>query len=161
MDLTLTKKFPRRWMIAEHTHTLLVTLTLSHRVNISAFTITIYIYSRPLSFPFFSLLSQIFHSSACVFIVQMAHNNRYLQPNQFGNVFFISIHNCFLINSMLNLCNWLTLISIVTDIQQILSEAQYRWLRPAEICQILTNYNHFQITSEPANMPPSMIDSTF
>ncbi|CAL5214419.1 unnamed protein product [Lathyrus oleraceus] len=54
----------------------------------------------------------------------MAHNNRYLQPNQF-------------------------------DIQQILSEAQYRWLRPAEICQILTNYNHFQITSEPANMPPS------
>lgn len=53
------------------------------------------------------------------------------------------------------------MISIVTDIQQILSEAQYRWLRPAEICQILTNYNHFQITSEPANMPPSMIDSTF
>ncbi|XP_058758872.1 calmodulin-binding transcription activator 1-like [Vicia villosa] len=41
------------------------------------------------------------------------------------------------------------------DIQQILSEAQYRWLRPAEICQILTNHNHFQITSEPANMPPS------
>ncbi|CAJ2677063.1 unnamed protein product [Trifolium pratense] len=41
------------------------------------------------------------------------------------------------------------------DIQQILSEAQYRWLRPPEICQILTNHNNFQIASEPSYMPTS------
>lgn len=41
------------------------------------------------------------------------------------------------------------------DIQQILSEAQHRWLRPAEICEILRNYQKFQIASEPPNRPPS------
>ncbi|KAK7247416.1 hypothetical protein RIF29_42299 [Crotalaria pallida] len=40
------------------------------------------------------------------------------------------------------------------DLGQILYEAQYRWLRPAEICEILTNYKMLQIASEPANMPP-------
>ncbi|KAK4271259.1 hypothetical protein QN277_019976 [Acacia crassicarpa] len=41
------------------------------------------------------------------------------------------------------------------DIQQLQFEAQHRWLRPAEICEILRNYQMFQITSEPPNMPPS------
>ncbi|CAA7401672.1 unnamed protein product [Spirodela intermedia] len=41
------------------------------------------------------------------------------------------------------------------DIQQILLEAQSRWLRPAEICEILRNYRSFQIAREPPNRPPS------
>ncbi|KAF3441067.1 hypothetical protein FNV43_RR19353 [Rhamnella rubrinervis] len=41
------------------------------------------------------------------------------------------------------------------DIEQILIEAQHRWLRPAEICEILKNYERFRIAPEPANMPPS------
>ncbi|XP_054801360.1 calmodulin-binding transcription activator 2-like isoform X2 [Prosopis cineraria] len=41
------------------------------------------------------------------------------------------------------------------DIQQLQFEAQHRWLRPAEICEILRNYQMFHITSEPPNMPPS------
>ncbi|XP_047155656.1 calmodulin-binding transcription activator 2-like [Vigna umbellata] len=41
------------------------------------------------------------------------------------------------------------------DIQQLQFEAQHRWLRPAEICEILRNYQMFQITSEPHNRPPS------
>ncbi|PPS19787.1 hypothetical protein GOBAR_AA00782 [Gossypium barbadense] len=38
----------------------------------------------------------------------------------------------------------------------ILLEAQHRWLRPAEICEILRNYKKFHITSEPPTRPPSM-----
>ncbi|KAG2703838.1 hypothetical protein I3760_06G155200 [Carya illinoinensis] len=41
------------------------------------------------------------------------------------------------------------------DIQQILAEARSRWLRPAEICEILRNYQKFHIQSEPPNRPPS------
>ncbi|KAM3757520.1 hypothetical protein ACB098_02G194700 [Castanea mollissima] len=41
------------------------------------------------------------------------------------------------------------------DIEQILIEAQSRWLRPAEICEILRNYKNFRIAPEPANMPPN------
>ncbi|KAJ9564774.1 hypothetical protein OSB04_000740 [Centaurea solstitialis] len=41
------------------------------------------------------------------------------------------------------------------DIEQILSEAQHRWLRPAEICEILRNYTKFRIASEPGNRPPN------
>ncbi|XP_007042960.2 PREDICTED: calmodulin-binding transcription activator 2 [Theobroma cacao] len=41
------------------------------------------------------------------------------------------------------------------DIEQILLEAQHRWLRPAEICEILRNYQKFHISSEPPNRPPS------
>nr|XP_043638698.1 calmodulin-binding transcription activator 3 [Erigeron canadensis] len=41
------------------------------------------------------------------------------------------------------------------DIAQILSEAQHRWLRPAEICEILRNYTKFRIASEPGNRPPN------
>ncbi|XP_042385291.1 calmodulin-binding transcription activator 3-like isoform X1 [Zingiber officinale] len=41
------------------------------------------------------------------------------------------------------------------DIQQILIEAQHRWLRPAEICEILQNYKKFNIAPESPNKPPS------
>ncbi|KAD1449640.1 hypothetical protein E3N88_42811 [Mikania micrantha] len=41
------------------------------------------------------------------------------------------------------------------DIDQILSEAQHRWLRPAEICEILRNYTKFHVASEPGNRPPN------
>ncbi|URE12284.1 IQ calmodulin-binding motif [Musa troglodytarum] len=41
------------------------------------------------------------------------------------------------------------------DIEQILLEAQHRWLRPAEICEILRNYQKFHIAPEPPNKPPS------
>ncbi|CAL9114262.1 unnamed protein product [Musa textilis] len=41
------------------------------------------------------------------------------------------------------------------DIEQILQEAQHRWLRPAEICEILRNYRKFHIAPEPQNKPPS------
>ncbi|KAL6867691.1 hypothetical protein ACP4OV_015715 [Aristida adscensionis] len=41
------------------------------------------------------------------------------------------------------------------DIEQILKEAQHRWLRPAEICEILKNYRNFRIAPEPPNKPPS------
>lgn len=41
------------------------------------------------------------------------------------------------------------------DIEQILLEAQHRWLRPAEICEILRNYRKFRIAPEPPNRPPN------
>lgn len=41
------------------------------------------------------------------------------------------------------------------DIQQILQEAQHRWLRPAEICEILQNYRKFRIAPEAPNKPPN------
>ncbi|URE08141.1 IQ calmodulin-binding motif [Musa troglodytarum] len=41
------------------------------------------------------------------------------------------------------------------DIEQILVEAQHRWLRPAEICEILQNHRKFHIAPEPPNRPPS------
>ncbi|KMT01496.1 hypothetical protein BVRB_9g215020 isoform B [Beta vulgaris subsp. vulgaris] len=41
------------------------------------------------------------------------------------------------------------------DIQQLQLEAQHRWLRPAEICEILRNHQKFQISSEPPNRPSS------
>ncbi|RWW65932.1 hypothetical protein BHE74_00026730, partial [Ensete ventricosum] len=41
------------------------------------------------------------------------------------------------------------------DIEQILAEARRRWLRPAEICEILQNYRKFQIAPGPPNRPPS------
>lgn len=45
------------------------------------------------------------------------------------------------------------------DIQQLQFEAQHRWLRPAEICEILKNYQMFQITPEPPSRPPSMVSA--
>ncbi|KAG8364138.1 hypothetical protein BUALT_Bualt19G0095600 [Buddleja alternifolia] len=41
------------------------------------------------------------------------------------------------------------------DIKQILSEAQHRWLRPAEICEILRNYQKFHISPEAPTKPVS------
>lgn len=40
-------------------------------------------------------------------------------------------------------------------------EAQYRWLRPAEISEILWNYQKFHIASEPPNRPSSMIIANY
>ena len=50
-----------------------------------------------------------------------------------------------------------SMMDMDTDVEQILVEAQHRWLRPAEICEILRNYNKFHVAPEPANMPQSMI----
>ncbi|CAA0807333.1 Calmodulin-binding transcription activator 2 [Striga hermonthica] len=41
------------------------------------------------------------------------------------------------------------------DIKQILFEAQHRWLRPAEIAEILRNYQKFHISPEAPNKPVS------
>ena len=43
---------------------------------------------------------------------------------------------------------------ILTDLVQILQEAQKRWLRPAEICEILRNYKKFQLAPDPPVQPP-------
>ncbi|KAL3617274.1 hypothetical protein CASFOL_038819 [Castilleja foliolosa] len=43
--------------------------------------------------------------------------------------------------------------SLSTDITQILAEAQKRWLRPAEIAEILRNYQRFHISPESPNKP--------
>ncbi|KAA0031481.1 calmodulin-binding transcription activator 2 isoform X2 [Cucumis melo var. makuwa] len=44
---------------------------------------------------------------------------------------------------------------IHADIEQLLIEAKHRWLRPAEICEILRNYTKFRIASEPPDRPSS------
>lgn len=41
------------------------------------------------------------------------------------------------------------------DLEQILLEAQKRWLRPTEICEILRNYQKFLITPDPPVTPPA------
>ncbi|XP_062211443.1 calmodulin-binding transcription activator 3-like isoform X2 [Phragmites australis] len=41
------------------------------------------------------------------------------------------------------------------DFSQILQEAQKRWLRPTEVCEILSNYKFFSIAPEPPNRPAS------
>ncbi|KAM1759892.1 hypothetical protein ACFX12_002828 [Malus domestica] len=41
------------------------------------------------------------------------------------------------------------------DFRQLLVEAQHRWLRPAEICEILSNFHKFHISPEPPNKPLS------
>ncbi|XP_056163278.1 calmodulin-binding transcription activator 3-like isoform X2 [Syzygium oleosum] len=40
-----------------------------------------------------------------------------------------------------------------SDLQQILQEAQHRWLRPTEICEILRNYQKFNLTPESPSRP--------
>lgn len=47
------------------------------------------------------------------------------------------------------------------DMEQLLSEAQHRWLRPAEICEILQNYQKFHIASESPSRPASMFVAEF
>ncbi|CAI9758229.1 unnamed protein product [Fraxinus pennsylvanica] len=51
--------------------------------------------------------------------------------------------------------SWRYALNAQLDIDQILLEAQHRWLRPAEICEILRNYKKFCLSSEPPNRPPS------
>ncbi|PON64836.1 Notch [Parasponia andersonii] len=41
------------------------------------------------------------------------------------------------------------------DLEQILQEAQHRWLRPTEICEILRNHHKFQLTPDPPLTPPA------
>eukprot|EP01018_Ginkgo_biloba_P000975 Gb_11889 [translate_table: standard] len=41
------------------------------------------------------------------------------------------------------------------DIGQILLEAQYRWLRPTEVCEILRNYRKFRLAPDPPHKPTS------
>lgn len=38
---------------------------------------------------------------------------------------------------------------------QILQEAQHRWLRPTEVCEILHNYRKFKLTPDPPQKPQS------
>ncbi|KAL5700685.1 hypothetical protein ACHQM5_026102 [Ranunculus cassubicifolius] len=40
------------------------------------------------------------------------------------------------------------------DIKHILVEAQHRWLRTNEVCEILRNYKMFQLTPDPPQKPP-------
>lgn len=40
------------------------------------------------------------------------------------------------------------------DIGQILLEAQHRWLRPTEVCEILRNYKKFRLAPDPPHKPP-------
>lgn len=60
----------------------------------------------------------------------------------------------FLKNTIISCNKW-----VCADIKQILSEAQHRWLRPAEICEILRNYQKFHITPEPPLKPVSTFSS--
>lgn len=41
------------------------------------------------------------------------------------------------------------------DISQMVLEARKRWLRPTEICEILSNYRSFSLSPEPPNRPGS------
>ncbi|XP_008223475.1 PREDICTED: calmodulin-binding transcription activator 2-like [Prunus mume] len=41
------------------------------------------------------------------------------------------------------------------DLPQILQEAKERWLRPAEICEILRNFQNFELTADPPVRPPA------
>ncbi|KAL7260644.1 hypothetical protein ACSBR1_006331 [Camellia fascicularis] len=44
--------------------------------------------------------------------------------------------------------------STFVDLEQILQEAQHRWLRLAEICEVLRNHEKFHLTPEPLARPP-------
>ncbi|KAL6220092.1 hypothetical protein ACLB2K_007849 [Fragaria x ananassa] len=41
------------------------------------------------------------------------------------------------------------------DLEQILIQAQHRWLLPDEICQVHQNYTRFCLSDKPAIQPPS------
>ncbi|TKY54303.1 Calmodulin-binding transcription activator 2 [Spatholobus suberectus] len=41
------------------------------------------------------------------------------------------------------------------ELEEILQEAEHRWLRPPEICEILRNYKKFQLTPDPPVRPPA------
>lgn len=42
-----------------------------------------------------------------------------------------------------------------STLYQILQEAHHRWLRPAEVCEILHNYRKFKLTADPPHKPQS------
>lgn len=44
----------------------------------------------------------------------------------------------------------------VIELEEILNEAERRWLRPAEICEILRNHKKFKLTPDPPVMPPGI-----
>lgn len=74
-------------------------------------------------------------------------------------MFFIALMLSFVYSAFYTL--YILLLSNLThfsiDLEQILQEAQHRWLRPIEICEILRNYHKFCIAPEPPNKPPSMV----
>ncbi|XWS08437.1 hypothetical protein CRYUN_Cryun40dG0002500 [Craigia yunnanensis] len=41
------------------------------------------------------------------------------------------------------------------DFQLIFQEAQHRWLRPVEVCEILSNYPKFRLSEKPPTKPPA------
>ncbi|XP_057419010.1 uncharacterized protein LOC130713241 [Lotus japonicus] len=43
----------------------------------------------------------------------------------------------------------------LAELEEILQEAKQRWLRSAEICKILCNYQRFELTSAPPVRPPA------
>ena len=45
---------------------------------------------------------------------------------------------------------------MLAGLNQIQQEALHRWLRPAEVCEILTNYDKFELTPTPAYRPPGI-----
>lgn len=42
------------------------------------------------------------------------------------------------------------------ELEEILREAEHRWLRPAEISEILRNYQKFKLTPDPPVRPPGI-----
>ena len=46
-----------------------------------------------------------------------------------------------------------------TYIEQLIHEAKTRWLKPAEICEILSNHDKLQISEASPNKPGSMVFS--
>ncbi|GFZ11560.1 S-adenosyl-L-methionine-dependent methyltransferases superfamily protein [Actinidia rufa] len=49
-----------------------------------------------------------------------------------------------------------SLANVIIGLEQILQEAQLRWLRPVEICEVLRNHQKFHLTSEPPDRPPGV-----
>ncbi|XP_048440285.1 calmodulin-binding transcription activator 2 isoform X3 [Pyrus x bretschneideri] len=49
---------------------------------------------------------------------------------------------------------WRCLPNQHLDLSLILQESKNRWLRPAEICEILGNYQNFELTTDPPVRPP-------
>ncbi|RDX97826.1 Calmodulin-binding transcription activator 2, partial [Mucuna pruriens] len=80
----------------------------------------------------------------------MAETRKYIRNPQLGllphfragklHLDWITDHNC-----------WLGL----EKLEEILQEAEHRWLRPAEICEILRNFTKFKLTPDPPIRPPA------
>ncbi|KAL9673725.1 hypothetical protein QQ045_029986 [Rhodiola kirilowii] len=46
-------------------------------------------------------------------------------------------------------------LNLQLDIPLIIKEAKHRWLRPIEICEVIRNYQQFQLTAEAPTKPPA------